>query len=118
MLSWFEDISGPGALVLIGALLSAIGAFWGSHQQSRKSDEVSELNKQIAEQQTELKAGVARFQSDNETLRTSLRRVERSVNQLVAEGKITKEEAQAVLNVTLDDLKPTITGEVKPPPRD
>ena len=118
MLTWFENISGPGALVLIGALLSAIGAFWGSHQQSRKSDEVSKLNQQIAEQQTELKAGVARLQSDNDTLRTSLRRVESSVNQLVAKGKITKEEAQAVLNVTLEDLKATTTGEVKPTRRD
>jgi hypothetical protein len=41
MLSWFENLGGPTFLVLIGAILSAIGAFWASHQQARKSDEIA-----------------------------------------------------------------------------
>lgn len=45
---------GPSGLIFIGVILSAIGAFWASkqtanfeHELRRKSDEISELNKEI-----------------------------------------------------------------------
>lgn len=52
--SWLENLGFPTFLILIGAILSAVGAFWASHQQARKSDEIAALNKEIAGHQREL----------------------------------------------------------------
>lgn len=57
MLGWFESVGGPTVLVLIGAILSAIGAaFWSSQRQARQSDGIAKLNKNIAGQQEQLTA--------------------------------------------------------------
>jgi len=50
-----ENLGAPAVLMLIGALISAAGAIWAAQQQTisekelrQKSDEIAELNKQIA----------------------------------------------------------------------
>ena len=57
MLLWLsEHVGGPSALILLGAVLSAIGALWASVEQTRferelrvKSDQLAELNREIAD---------------------------------------------------------------------
>ena len=55
MASWFENLGGPTVLIFVGAVLSAGGALWASHQQTRferelriKSDEIAQLNRELA----------------------------------------------------------------------
>ena len=50
-----EDLSWPAIIIFIGLVLTAIGGIWSAHQQAisekelnKKSDEIAELNKQIA----------------------------------------------------------------------
>ena len=126
MLAWFESLGGPATVVLVGVILSGIGAFWASQQQARQSDDNAELNMKIAAQQDQLntksneilklnKYIVAQQDKTNTTL-------DKILSQYAAQGKITKEEAQevrqavvqAALNVTLEGVKAEIRGEVKP----
>jgi hypothetical protein len=86
MLSWFENIGGPTATVLLGATFSAIGAYWISRQQARKNDEISKLNQRIVGQQNEIGTNIKRL-----------------VTHLEREGKITKQEADQILKQYLSD---------------
>lgn len=65
-----------------------------------------------------LKTALHQLQSDNDTLKTEVSQIRSGVNELVAKGKITKAEAQAVLNITLESLKADIKAEVKTPQPD
>jgi hypothetical protein len=93
MISWFENLGGPTGLVLLGAIFSAIGAFWASRQQDHKSNEISRLNEKIAGQQEQL------IRKSDE-LATNITRL---VTQLEREGKITKQEADRILKQYLAD---------------
>jgi len=42
-----QTLWGPPGLILLGAILSAIGALWASQQMRIKSEEIAELNKEI-----------------------------------------------------------------------
>jgi hypothetical protein len=53
MIRLIEKNGGP-ALVLLGALTSAAGAFWASNEQERKSNQIEKLNEKLVNQQDEL----------------------------------------------------------------
>lgn len=77
MLAWFEHVSGPPLLIFIGAILNAIGGIWSAHRSA-------EVNKKLASQQEQLRSNSDDIHSD----------VKRILDHLVAEGKISKEDAR------------------------
>lgn len=99
----------PTAFVFDGAILGAIGALGVSQRQARRSDEIQKLNEKIAAQQEQLAAT-----SDEQ--RIALSRIEAGLNRFRSEGKITKQDVEGILNVTLGNLKSEIRGELKPTP--
>ena len=44
----------PGTVSLAGAILVALGTFWGWHRQSARSAEIADLNQQLAVKSTEI----------------------------------------------------------------
>lgn len=63
--------SSPNILVLIGALLVAIGTFWSSHEAAKKDEQRDAQMAAIAE----------------------------NVQRLVSEGKLSKEDARRILGI-------------------
>jgi hypothetical protein len=69
MSRWYEGIGGPTALVLLGAVISAIGGFWTSNDQERKNNHIARLNETLVNQQGELIADLRKQLKLQEELR-------------------------------------------------
>lgn len=85
---------GPSIVIFIGAVLSALGGLWASREQARQSDEAAELNKRLETQQQQLAKQQQTILEQNRAQQEALRQVQQGVNKLIADGKISKEDAQ------------------------
>jgi hypothetical protein len=105
----------PTIIIFVGALLSAFGALLSSFEQQKKDAEAAQLNVRIVDQQNELNRKNDELITLGREHKNRLSQIEQNVASLVSQGRLSKEDARAVLNVTLGDLKANIKGEVKAP---